>query len=390
MTIEIRRAGFVNMGAYLMLLSVLESAGQKYPTTTFTMIPSTYNQQIENIFHLGMYPKVSLFWRRIQWGGIGCLIPKILRTQYGIILDNEVNLVLDAAGFAYGDQWGTGCLNELENSSRRWKRKGTAVVLLPQAFGPFTSNRMQRQIKKTVKNMDLIYAREQASYDNIVKVTGPLANLKIAPDFTTILPGKLPEGFKPIENCICIIPNKKMIDRTESQVSQSYLGFLKTCTTYILSKGSNVAFLIHEGEPDYSLAKEVCTQLQIDLPIIKEEDPLFIKGIIGTFSATIGSRFHGLVSALSQGVPSLATGWSHKYQMLMEDYGFLEGLLEDLCDECIIKKKIDMVIDPAMNLAIRKKLLTNSEKLKEKTHAMWEEIFELIESKQLSKRNTNK
>ncbi len=42
----------------------------------------------------------------------------------------------------------------------------------------------------------------------------------------------------------------------------------------------------------------------------------------------IASRFHSLVFALSEGVPVLALGWSHKYQELLRPFG-LENFVVD-------------------------------------------------------------
>ena len=71
-----------------------------------------------------------------------------------------------------------------------------------------------------------------------------------------------------------------------------------------------------------------------------------IKGILGSCEATIGSRFHGLVSALSQNVPTIAIGWSHKYNMLFRDYDFSEGLMNILADDEEINQKLKLLIDP--------------------------------------------
>ncbi len=84
-------------------------------------------------------------------------------------------------------------------------------------------------------------------------------------------------------------------------------------------------FLVHESRNDRAIAERVSARLG-GVPIVEESDPLAIKGILGACKASVGSRFHGLVSALSQGVPALAVGWSHKYRMLFRDYGFEQGM----------------------------------------------------------------
>src|SRR5690606_22797023 len=46
-----------------------------------------------------------------------------------------------------------------------------------------------------------------------------------------------------------------------------------------------------------------------------------IKGAIANCDLVIGSRFHALIAALSQGIPAAALGWSHKYAELLQSFG---------------------------------------------------------------------
>ena len=91
--------------------------------------------------------------------------------------------------------------------------------------------------------------------------------------------------------------------------------------------GYEVRVLNHEGERDAAL----CTLLARSaggLEIISESDALAAKGVLGAAAAVIASRFHACAAALSQGVPCLATGWSHKYAALYEEFGVRDWLLD--------------------------------------------------------------
>jgi colanic acid/amylovoran biosynthesis protein len=378
MNIEIRRIEFMNKGAQLMLCAVLEQLRKKFPEARFVVAPNVRNAPYIKRAEQGLYQKAWYTKYKHQWGYQGSFIPKKLREMYGIVLDKEIDVVLDAAGFAYSDQWGAHSVRELAQASTHWKKQGTKVILLPQAFGPFNVKENQKDMKRVLDNVDLVFAREKTSYDSLISLVEEPDKIRMAPDFTNLIEGVVPPYFDPAVHQICLIPNFRMIDKTDKEQSEAYLPFFGLCLTYLLEKKQKPYILIHEGEKDYSLAKSICEKAGIEIPIVIETDPLYVKGLIGRSRGTIGSRYHGLVSALSQGVPSLATGWSHKYQMLCKDYDFEEGLVEVVMSESEIKKKIDMIIDTSSAETIRRRLLANSLRLKKEVVGMWEEVFSVI------------
>ena len=378
MIIEIRKAGFVNKGAELMLHAALQKLRTRYPDATFVMAPTPKKaeQPFRKLVQLGFYPKAWLWRYGIQWGTLANFAPRPLREMYGVVLDKEVDVVIDAAGFAYSDQWGEAPCAELAQSTKRWKKNGTRVILMPQALGPFKSEKNRAAMKTVVDNVDLIFPRERVSYEHLTELVGEQAKIKQSPDFTNLITGVLPQGFDTEQNRFCIVPNCRMLDKTDQKTRDAYLPFLISCTRYLLEKGAKPFVLVHEGKDDQRLADELSAAVG-GIPIVKESGALEIKGILGACSGTLGSRFHGLVSALSQGVPALATGWSHKYQMLFEDYGFPEGLVQVTTDETEIKRKIDLVTDDAAR--IQALIQTRTAQLKQQSEQMWQQVFTVID-----------
>lgn len=375
MFIEIRKAGFVNKGAELMLYATLEKMKEFYPSAKFAMAPSLVSAPFEKRMALGFYQKAQLWRKGIAFNSLANLIPKKIRQMYGIVIDKELDVVLDAAGFSYSDQWGVNSSQELASSCKRWKKNGTKVILLPQAWGPFQSQKIRKAIKTAVENADLVFAREKVSYDYLVDVVGERQNLRMAPDFTNLIQGILPDDFDVKSNRFCLVPNYRMIDKSPKPQSEAYLPFMITCAQYLIDKGQSPFILVHEGANDLMLAEQINNAVGGVLPIVKETHPLKIKGILGACEATLGSRFHGLVSALSQAVPSLATGWSHKYQMLFDDYGFSDGLLDVMVSKEELYAKLDMLINESSKDKIRHTLQQHSALLKKQSMAMWDEVL---------------
>jgi polysaccharide pyruvyl transferase WcaK-like protein len=380
--IEIRKVGFINKGAELMLYTILEKMKKEFPDAEFAMAPSvsTASAPYSKRAELGLYQKTQLWHKGFQFGFLANFIPAKIRNMYGIVLDKEVDIVIDAAGFSYSDQWGKYSCLELADSCKRWKNNGTKVILLPQAFGPYVSKYNQKGIKSALDNADLVFAREKVSYDYLVDLVGERQNLKMAPDFTNLVEGIVPEQFDKEVNRFCIVPNYRMIDKTNKKDSEAYLPFMIEVTRYAYEKGQKPFILVHEGVNDLVLAKKIRDAVSPAVQIVNEANPLKIKGILGVSSGTVGSRFHGLVSALSQGTPALATGWSHKYQMLFEDYGFPEGLINIQMSTEEIHKVMDLIIDDKNKAIVTKTIKQNSEKLKQQSIKMWDDVLAVLKS----------
>jgi colanic acid/amylovoran biosynthesis protein len=380
MIIEIRQAGFVNKGAELMLHAVVQKLRERYPDAKLTMAPSFGGSEdtIEKMQNLNLFPKAWLWRYGIEFGVFASLLPKKLLKLYGVVLSSEIDVVIDAAGFSYSDQWGPDSSRELSYSSGKWKSNGTKLIMLPQALGPYKNTRIKKHVKSWVENADLIFSRERDSYNYLTDLVGEKSKIKIAPDFTNLIKGTLPEGYDSSDKRIALVPNYRMIDKTVGKESEAYLPFMIRCAKYLVEKNAQPFILVHEGADDKRLA-DLISDAVGGVPIVKETDPLHIKGIIGSCDATIGSRFHGLVSALAQGVPSLATGWSHKYSRLFEDYDFKEGVVTVLEGEGELKNKIDMLINPESAGPLKLKLNEKSIALKELSEQMWNVVFSEID-----------
>ncbi|MFS1899395.1 polysaccharide pyruvyl transferase family protein [Vibrio cyclitrophicus] len=372
MNIEIAGIGAPNKGAELMLVAVMDVLQEKYPNARFVLEPYTdYKFRYKH----GCYQKSWFTFKDIQVGNLLTFLPKKIRERFGIILDSEIDIILDASGFAYGDQWGERkAKTRLSKYLSHWKGKGKKVIMLPQALGPFTSQALKVEMENIFKHCDIAFARDDMSfeYSNGLKV----GNIHQAPDFTNICKGYLPRDLVNHELDICFIPNAKMLSMTVSHVSDNYINSLVDAIKQTQKIGRKPFLLVHEGIGDYEIAKAINEELEDKIEIFQYEDPKEIKGIIGKSNLVISSRFHGVVSSLSQGVPCIATGWSHKYQMLMNDYG---------CGNYLVDNKstlVDLVIELTTDekFKVCKEIIDeNSVIQKSLTNEMWKKVFNIID-----------
>lgn len=377
--IELRGVEFHNKGAELMLYAILEQVRERKPDTIFVM-EKRYSVPIKKQRQVGIYTKANIVKFGVNTAFIAKMTPKFIRRKLKFILEEEINVVLDGSGFAFGDFWGAKKAgSRLADHIINWKQSGKKIIVLPQAFGPFTNTELQDKMKIILNNADLIFARDSYSYDYLTQLKAKNTNVFLKPDFTNLIKGKLPSYFESENVNVAIIPNNKLLESTVFSSRDEYVAFLNRLTDLITGFGKTPFFLIHEGAKDMQLAVEVNSQYKKSIKIIKEDNPLYVKGIIGKSDAVITSRFHGLVSALAQGVPCLCVGWSHKYLALVEDYGYAQGLIknDELMSEAL-SSKVTMILDAKQSAEIKDLLLKASVKQKADSADMWDAVFKTI------------
>jgi polysaccharide pyruvyl transferase WcaK-like protein len=383
MIVQIRGVNFVNKGAELMMHAVVQQISSTYEEgiVAARLDVGTFQQRTQaGLYHLVVRDSKKFPPLRPIIDTLTRLIPRRVRRLSRLVSNTEVQAVLDASGLAYTDHFGPSASEYMAEESQIWKKEGKKVVLLPQAFGPFENPQTKKAILQILANVDLVFARDRVSYDHLTGLGGCTSHIKIAPDFTNLVKGRIPKYFDSASPQPCIIPNYKMMDKTPEDVRSRYLLSLARCAEYLLQKGEEPFVLVHETATDQELARQLQAELGRSIKIMVEPDPLYIKGILGNCSMVISSRFHGLVSALSQGVPSLGTGWSHKYQLLFEDYACPECLISPLASDEIIFHKISMLISEPSRSDIIRRLNQAGLKQKQLATDMWAEVHKLLQS----------
>lgn len=373
MMIEVKGIGFPNKGAELMLVAVQEKLKEAIPDVKFVVEPNT-KFDVRNAH--GIYSKITGTRFGVNLGLLANALPKRLRLHYGLVADSDIDVILDASGFAYGDQWGPAkAKSRLANHIQKWKKQGKKVVILPQALGPFTDKELAEHMATIVEHADIVYARDDISF----KYISELGNgVKQSPDFTNLVKGRLPLDFKVSSKDVCVIPNAKMIQMTSKDTGDKYPKQMADMVAHCQSRGYSPYLLVHEGKKDLELAQKINTLLDASVPVYQYPDAKDIKGIISTAQFVISSRFHGLVSALSQGVPAVATGWSHKYEMLMNDYNCPELLINSDADN--VDSILKIVCDPELLSDTKRKIQAESIELKKRSEIMWDDVIRIIKS----------
>ncbi|HEX5513740.1 MAG TPA: polysaccharide pyruvyl transferase family protein [Gammaproteobacteria bacterium] len=369
---------YVNKGAQLMLHAIREQVARgPYPAvTSLNFKLARHGRRQGDRMPAAIWLETSRPGRaQALVRHVGNLLPSAIKKRYALVSDKEISVILDASGFLYSDQWGSKGLSRRVAMAELWRDQGKKLILLPQAFGPFERAENRALMGKLVGLAELVYARDQESYDYLAEVAPGAQNLRLAPDFTNLVKPVLSPEAEKYRGAVAVVPNQRMLDKQSGEAASNYQDFMVAACRKLREAGKSVFLLLHE-RGDRALAAELQSRLGNDLDIVFRDDPVELKGIIGQCDFIFASRFHAIVSALSQGVPVIGTSWSHKYRRLYEDYGANELLISTLsqANETFGRILADLCQVESRD-RINQKLAAAAQLQKQKAAGMWDEIF---------------
>lgn len=385
MYVEIKGVQFVNKGAELMLHAILQQLTKRFPNANI-VLKDNANSPYSKRISVGAYQKLEVKKNIYDFSGLFYLLPKKVKNtllKWGVVTEADIDVILDASGFSYGDQWSYVPLAQTAREVKRMKEKGKHYIFMPQALGPFTKPKQQEWAKNAFENASLVVAREEESFSYVKSLMGEKSNIVCFPDFTNLVEGIIPEPFKiNVKNkekrYFTVIPNSKMLSNKNKNAAWQihYVDTFAALITEAKSQGLTPFLLNHEGGEDQLLCEQINAKLSSPVDILQEENPLKVKGIIGASEAILCSRYHGCVSALSQGIPCLGTSWSHKYEKLFEEYGVSDYLVKPHGNNEELTEHLQKLLNNKQ--AVTKTLLLNADVYKKQSQQLWDKLEQVL------------
>ena len=322
---------------------------------------------------IGFFPTIK--YRKLDsilriTGGYKCFSLKGRK----VYSEDQIGLLLDASGFAFSDKWGAGICQLYAKHFRSIKSSGGKIVLMPQALGPFKKQDVKHSFTEMVSYVDLLFVRDKISLEYLEDIEFCREKVKQAPDFTNLIDAG-PHQFSQID--VIVVPNMRVVDKGRQISRKNYIEYWQSIISWLKENKFSTLIMNHEGKEDALICDEIAQRFN-DVPIFYSDDPLIVKSRINACRLVIGARFHSLVSALSQTIPVIANGWSHKYSQLLIDYNHIDYLDQNTDADFVIQCADKLLRNDENHKHLIQNIKTHSATQKEKTLLMWNEVRKIL------------
>lgn len=347
--------GFTNKGAEALLMAVKDELNKRLAPVRFqAIVPAS---QATYARKAGFIALESRNWQEFIMYHLG-RIQRIKAPAWAWTTASQASrylnwlkdcaAVLDVSGYAYAETFGMYPIKLTERIVSDCCFSGVPYVCMPQAWGPLNMSYAQQAVRHIAERATLIYARDKTSLQCLQSIPNiPKEKLELAPDIVLkFKPRESRDTIEPLEragllpkNCqrVGICPNIKVYRATERQgvgMNNPYVRWLADiCKRFLTETDVEVVLFPHEVSLNKWRRDDryVCRLIQ-NMISDNRRVRFFseccsadtLKLLIREIDFLIGSRFHSIITALSFNIPTIAVGWSHKYQEVLNDAGIGE------------------------------------------------------------------
>ena len=359
-TIQIVGPCWVNKGDRLMVTALRQRLGADY----YLPIPAWMNTT------------ASRFWRPVN---MSLMLGQAVYRQAQTFARGRPSVILDCSGYQYADPWVSmsRAMSFRMLYYQSFIARGGRLVMLPQSIGLCQERIVASNAAGTLQLADLVFVRDTLSRQHAVDLGCPPSRVRIAPDYTCLVPPKMPDDPDEWASRVCIVPNIRMIDKTPADVSSAYLAMLRKCIDWFRTHGLDPFILVFDRE-DRPLAADLQRSVSGGIQVV-DPTPLEAKGILASCRAIVASRYHALASGLSQGTPTIGTGWTHKYGALFRDYSCEECLIEQLGSEVELEEHLHRIVDETSRRGLINKMHAGARVQIFRALGMFDELESLLD-----------
>lgn len=381
MIIQIDGTNSINKGAELMLYAILQQIEMQFPKASVIINGEFSKRKLSSIvtslnlsqtFGSKYWVKRIKLFRMLKKLHLPSIWSSTLYPHKGI------NILLDASGFCISDQWNL--TNPRSTMMAEYyeilAKNKTKIIFLPQAWGPFENKNTQKVLSSINSNATLLYARDNISFKYLSDAKLDMSKIYKYPDFTCLVKGIVPTKYLHLKAHVCIIPNERMLDKTNLDKNE-YINYIGRIISFCKEKGKKTFILNHSDSVDRNLCAQISSLFSIEC--VDYLNALEIKGVISQSFLVISSRYHGVASALNCTVPCVATSWSHKYELLFNDFGQYNCVL-DVKDSKESLSIINNYFDPDFRANRIASMHQHKKNVIAETEIMWKQIWNMIEN----------
>ena len=289
---------------------------------------------------------------------------------------NQCDYVIDlTAGDSFTDIYGQYTFDGETNVKLLTKMLGKKLILGPQTYGPFSTDKNIQKAKKAIECANLVISRDQKSADYMASFSNK--EVYVTTDLAFTLPWNIEDsGLKDKIQVGLNVSGLLLRDKAEStplliKLKTSYDTYIRGVIDWLLTENRYSIYIIpHVGNDGSDYVRKLYGD-QLNY-CEAYDDPISAKNKISQMDIFIGARMHATVAAFSSGVATIPTAYSRKFAGLYSNLGYpyTIDLVENNTEENI-KRTIQYIRE-------YKHLQYDVEKCKDKVEKLSRETYELL------------